>query len=45
MCYSHFGNVFCNEAISITQWGFINDCYKVDPVGKWRKILVMAMGL
>jgi hypothetical protein len=40
MCYSHFGN----GAIFIMQWGFINDCYKVNPVGQWGKILVMAMG-
>ena len=44
MCYSHFVNEVCNGAISITQWGFINDCYKVNPVGQWGKILVMAMG-
>ena len=23
--------------------GFINDCYKVNPVGQWGKFLVMAM--
>ena len=28
MCYSHFGNGVRNGAISITQWGFINDRYK-----------------
>ena len=44
MCYSYFGNEFCNGAISITQRGFINDCYKVNPIGQWGKILVMAMG-
>ena len=44
MCYSHFGNEVRNGAISITQQGFINDCYKVNPVGQWGKILVMAMG-
>ena len=44
ICYSHFGNEVCNGAISITQWGFINDCYKVNPIGQWGKILVMAMG-
>jgi hypothetical protein len=27
MCCSHFGNGVRNRAISITQWGFINDCY------------------
>jgi len=30
MCYSHFGNEVCNGAISIPQWGFINDRYKVN---------------
>ena len=45
MCYSHFGNGVRNGAISITQWGFINDRYKVNPVGQWGKILVMAMGI
>ena len=40
-CYSHFGYVVLNGAISITQWGFINDRYRV---GQWGKILVMAMG-
>ena len=44
MCLPHFGNGVRNGAISITQWGFINDCYKVNPVGLWGKILVMAMG-
>ena len=44
MCYSHFGNGVRNGAISITQFGFINDRYKVNPVGQWGKILVMAMG-
>ena len=43
MCYSHFGNEVRNGAISITQRGFINDRYKVKPVGQWGKILVMAM--
>ena len=43
MCYSHFGVEVRNGAISITQWGFINDHYKVNPVGQWRKILVKAM--
>jgi hypothetical protein len=45
MCYSHFGNEVCNGAISIRQRSFINDRYKVNPVGQWGKILVMAMGL
>ena len=45
MCYSHFGNEVHNGAISITQRGFINDCYKVNPVGQWEKILAMAMGV
>ena len=44
MCYSHFDNEIRNGAISITQWGFINDHYKVNPVGQWGKILVKAMG-
>ena len=44
MCYSHFGNEVCNGAISIRQWGFINDCYKVKPQLPMGKILVMAMG-
>ena len=44
MCYSHFGNGVRNGAISITRWGFINDRYKVNPVDRWGKILVMAMG-
>ena len=42
--YSHFGNEVRNGAISITQRGFINDCYKVNPVGQWGKVLVMTMG-
>ena len=44
MCYSHFGNEVGNGAISITQQGFNNDCYKVNPIGQWGKMLVMAMG-
>ena len=44
MCYSHFGNGVCNGAISITRWGFINDRYKVNPVGQWENFLVIAMG-
>ena len=44
MFYSHFGNGVRNGTISITQWDFINDHYKVNPVGQWGKILVMAMG-
>ena len=44
MCYSHFGNGVRIGAISITQWGFINDRYKVNPVDQWGKILVIAMG-
>jgi hypothetical protein len=44
MCYSHFGKGVRNGAISITQWGFINDSYKVNPVGQWEKIMVIAMG-
>ena len=44
MSYSHFDNEVHNGAISITQRGFINDRYKVNPVGQWGKILVMSMG-
>ena len=47
MCYSHFGNDIHNGAFgatSITQRGFINDRYEVNPVDQWGKILVMAMG-
>ena len=44
MCYSHLGNEVCNGAISITQRGYISDRCKVNPVGQWGKILVMAMG-
>ena len=46
MYYSHLGcgNGVRNGAISITQRGFINDRYKVNPVSQWGKILVMAMG-
>ena len=44
MCYSHFVNEVCDGAISIKQWGFINDRYKVNPVGQWGKILIMPMG-
>ena len=39
-----FGNVVSNGAISIKQWGFINERFKVNPVGQWGKILVMTMG-
>ena len=45
ICYSHFGNEVCNGAISITQRGFINDFSKVNPIGQWGKILMMAMGI
>ena len=34
MCYSHLGNGVCNGAISITQWGFISDYYKVKSIGQ-----------
>ena len=44
MCYSHFGNGFRNGAISIMQLGFINDRYKINPVGQCGKILEVAMG-
>ena len=29
MCYSHFSNGVYNEELSITQWSFINDHYRV----------------
>ena len=45
MCYSHFGNGVRNGAsISIMQWGFLNDNYKVNPVGQWQHILITVMG-
>ena len=44
MCNSHFSNEVCNGAISITQWGFNNDHYKINPVGQWGKSLAMTMG-
>jgi hypothetical protein len=44
MCYSHLGNGVHNWAISITQRGFITGYSKVNPIGPWGKILVMAMG-
>ena len=44
MCYSYFGNEVRNGAISITQRGFINERFEVNPIGQWEKILVMAMG-
>ena len=44
VCYCHFGNEVCNGAISIMQLGLIKNRYKVNPVGQWGKILVMAMG-
>jgi hypothetical protein len=44
MCYSHFGNGVRNGAISITQWGFIMDRHKVNPIGQWGKILLIEMG-
>ena len=37
MCYSHFGTEVHNGAIFVMQRGFINDCYKVNPVGQWGK--------
>ena len=40
MCYSNFGN----GAISITQWGFINDHYKVSAIGQWGKTKITVMG-
>ena len=44
MCYSHYGNGVRNGAISIAQWGLLSDCYKVNPIGQWGKILVIVMG-
>ena len=47
MCYFHFGIEIClfvTGQFPYKQQGFINDCYKVNPVGQWGKILVMAMG-
>ena len=45
MCYSHFGNVVHNGAVSITQWGYIIYYYKVNkhhwPMGK---IMITVMG-
>ena len=32
MCYSHLGNGVRNEAMSITQWGYISGCYKVKSI-------------
>ena len=29
---------------SIMQWGLLSDCYKVNPIGQWVKILVIIMG-
>ena len=43
MCYSHFDNEIRNGAISITQWGFINDYYMVYAVGQWGKIMITVM--
>ena len=45
MCYSYYGNLVRNGVISIAQWGLLSDCYKVNPIGKKGKILVIAMGL
>ena len=42
--YSHFGNGVHNGVISIAQWGLLSDCYKVNPIGQWGKILVILMG-
>jgi hypothetical protein len=44
MCYSYFGNEVCNGTISITQRGFINEPYEVNPICQCGKILAMAMG-
>ena len=45
MCYSQFGYEVHYWVISITQWCFINYCCRVNPVGQWGKIMVMAMGI
>ena len=44
MCYSHYGNGVRNGAISIARWGLLSDCYKVNPIDQWRKILVIILG-
>ena len=44
MCYSHYGNGVRNGAIFIAQWGLLSDCYKVNPIGQWGKIVVIVMG-
>ena len=44
MCYSNFGNIFQNGAISIAQRDFINDYYKVNAIGQWGKTKVTVMG-
>jgi hypothetical protein len=37
-CYSHFDNGLCNKVfLMITK-------YKVNPIGRWRKIPVTVMG-
>ena len=35
MCYSQFSNGVYNEELSITQWSFINDHYKVNGEKLW----------
>ena len=45
LCYSHFDKEVHKEAISIRQRGFINDFSKVNSIGQWGKILMMAMGI
>ena len=44
MCYSRYINGVRNGAISIAHWGLLSDCYKVNPIGQWGKILVIVMG-
>ena len=42
MCYSNFGNGVLDGAISITQWGFLNDHYKVNPI--WYNEVCISVG-
>ena len=44
MCCSHFGNGVRNGAISIIcKWSSLNEYYKVNPIGQWRKMLVIPI--
>ena len=40
MCCSHYGNGVRNGAISIAQWGLLSDCFKVNRIGQWGKIVM-----